>query len=234
MAFREVTTTVNSLFKALTTSLFEKNQFKYGREVLIGLGCIAFTGGSFFAYRWYSVSKNQSAQVAFSEQLEKYYMAHGSDSANWESVGLELKNVSRVNGGTSLSPYFLALQADVLLEQDKHDEALTVMDQMLNEMPSSSPLRNLYQTKRALMALDSDDQARKTSGLQELDTLAHDANNKNADVALFYLGRYHWVAGDEEQARIAWQELVDQQQHELVAPSPWAQEARTLLQQIAS
>jgi len=107
-----------------------------------------------------------------------------------------------------------------LLNQNKREEALTTLDTMINTMPESIML-SLYQTERALIQLDSDDESVKSTGLNTLISLAHDTNNKNRDTAQFYLGGYYWAKNDINAAREIWQQLVDEQHDEKLAPSPW-------------
>ena len=73
----------------------------------------------------------------------------------------------------------------------------------------------------------------RESGVSSLVQLARDTENKNNDIALFYLGKYYWEIGKFDDAKNTWQELVDGNWFEKSAPSPWVNEAKTKLQQLA-
>lgn len=80
---------------------------------------------------------------------------------------------------------------------------------------------SLYKMEQALIQMDNEDEAIKTTGLNTLVDLAQDMNNAYRDSAQFYLGRYYWAMDDVDAARKIWQQLVDEQRDEKLAPSPW-------------
>ena len=75
--------------------------------------------------------------------------------------------------------------------------------------------------EKALIQLDSADESLKSSGLDTLKNLASDQHNTYRDSAQFYLGRYYWAMDEVDAARTVWQQLVDEQHDEKLAPSPW-------------
>ena len=129
-------------------------------------------------------------------------------------------------------PYYLSFQADGLLKQGKKNEAIGVMDEMIQHMPVSSPLLPLFKTKRALIKLDSDDEAIQQEAVQELEVLAKDSDNQFQDLAQFYLGRYYWSNDQIVEAKQVWQQLVDEQRKQRLAPSPWAEEVKNVVETI--
>jgi hypothetical protein len=95
-------------------------------------------------------------------------------------------------------------------------------------MKSSSPLYTLYATKRALIAIDLG----KEEGLEQLKTLGYDENNKQRDVALYYLGLYYWSNNDIDGARQVWETLVSLKKADPKATSEWMNMADKKLEQI--
>ena len=88
---------------------------------------------------------------------------------------------------------------------------------------TTSPILPLYQTEQALIQLDMPNDDIRNRGLQSLKTLASDQTNIYRDTAQFYLGRYYWAIDDIESAQNIWQQLIDEQHDEKMAPSPWVQ-----------
>lgn len=88
-------------------------------------------------------------------------------------------------------------------------------------MMPGSPVISLYKIEQALIQMDSADQTIQTIGLNALTELAEDTNNIYRDSAQFYLGRYYWAMDNITAARKVWQQLVDEQRDEKLAPSPW-------------
>ena len=62
--------------------------------------------------------------------------------------------------------------------------------------------------------------------------LAQDKNNKNRDMAQFYLGLYYFSADNLADAKKVWLELVEQST-DTKNSSPWAQEAEQKLASLA-
>jgi hypothetical protein len=71
-------------------------------------------------------------------------------------------------------------------------------------------------------------------GLDLLHTLAHDPKNSVADYAAYYLGYYHWVKGDSQAARDAWQVLETfKSETRPEGSSPWLAAAQKKLSLLA-
>ncbi len=195
----------------------------------IALACLGLVvlGGVYFGYSWYVTKREQAAQKIFSECMHEYMEAYSGQTA-WVNVQELSKLGYEQHASSSMAPYFLALQADALVQENKKQEAVAVLDTMLAHMSSTSPVYGVYQLKRALLMLDTDD----ALGLEQLKKLAQNSSNKNRDAALYYLGLYHWSKDSFDQARESWQELVDLM-HNQEANSPWAVLAQKKLQQAA-
>ncbi len=214
--------------------LFGKHsqKIKYKKQILSVCLILAVLGFSYLGYRWYVVNREQKAQQAFSEYMQDYFYAVKENNPEWDRVGSLFSYGHNQYSSSYLAPYFLSLQADVQLKQGQTDQAIATLQKVIEALPSSSPLLSLIQTKKALIQLDSNDQAMQENGVQTLVQLARNTENKNNDIALFYLGQYYWSSNKIEEATKIWQELVDNHWFEKGAPSPWVQEARSKLQQL--
>ena len=204
---------------------------KYSKPVYTVLLCALVGVSAYSAYGWYATHKEQAAQKVFAECIHEYQKAL-VDSKMWPNVDMVFKHGYKQHSASTLAPYFLAYRADALYQQDKKDEARELMNQMVQKIPASSPVYNVYRTKMALMNIDGDDADVKQSGFKELETLAHDAKNINRDEALYYLGMYHWSNNELAQAKTVWQELAAMQGADKQSRSPWASAVEEKLQQI--
>ncbi len=207
------------------------NSYKYSRHAMALVLVGALCAGGFYGYRWYAQHREQAAHKIFAECVHEYERAQKNPAVlpNAEQV---FKAAYEKHSSSRLAPYFLVYRADILIQQKKLNEAVQVMSDALRIMPTSSPVYNLYMTKRALMRIDLGGQEKET-GLQELTNLAHDAKNNNRDMALYYLGLYHWSNNELFQARKVWQELVAMpKQDDQQGKSAWADIVADKLNQI--
>jgi predicted negative regulator of RcsB-dependent stress response len=192
--------------------------------------------GVYFGYRWYTVSREQTTQLALAEHVQELQriIAGPKDMMPAQLAQLEsaLSFDYLRHKNSSIALFFLLMQADVQIKQDKQAEAISTLQQVLNTLPAHSPLLSFIKTKRALLQLDGSDDAMQQVGLQELMWLGHDKNNKQSDLALFYLGRYYWAHDKLDEAKAVWQELLAIPEYTQSFPSPWAREAQEALTQI--
>ena len=233
MSFNLVVTEIkNTLVSSLDRLFGRDGNFKYGKQLALAVGLLAVSSAAFFGHRWYVGYRERAAQKQFAYYLAEVARAHKADTSYaWQQAGSLFKVGYDQNKSSYLAPYFLVYQAHSLFKEGKHEQAIDVLDSAIGQM-SASPLINLYKTKRALMLLDIADAQSQGRGVQELEELGNDASNIYADVALFYLGRYYWVQDNVDEAKVVWQKLVDSQQVEKIAPSPWASEAAVYLDSI--
>lgn len=174
----------------------------------------------FFAYRLWSIKRERAAQYDFSALMTEYETISQDQNPEWDVLLKKFEKNYEKHSGSSLLPYYLSYKVRILLNQNKKDEALTTLDKMIDAMPGS-PILALYEMERALIQVDGDDEGLKTAGLDTLKKLAQDAHNAYRDSAQYYLGRYYWAMNDIDAAREIWQQLVDEQHDEKLAPSPW-------------
>jgi hypothetical protein len=206
----------------------------YMKPILATIGIIILGTGVYLGYRWYVVSREQKAQKLLSEYVQDYALAQKSgNQEEFQRIEALFAYGYNQHRSSNLAPYFLAMQAEAQLKQNKQDEALATLHTLVATLPSSSPMAPLFKTKHALLSLDNKDEAIRDAGLQELVAVARDNQFGYNDMALFYLGRYYWSQNNVQEAKKIWQELVDMRSlDQSSAPSPWAQEAQQKLKQL--
>lgn len=182
----------------------------------------------FFAYKWWVIKRERAAQYDFASLMTEYDTVSHEKDPQWSALLEKFEKNYDKHSHSSLLPYYLGYKVQILLAQDKKDEALATLNSMIATMPAS-PLLALYEMERALMQLDSADEQVKVTALQMLKNLANDTDNMFRDSAQYYLGRYYWSQNNIEDAREIWQKLVDEQRDEKMAPSPWVDHVQTQL-----
>lgn len=205
-----------SSFWATTIRTLEEQS----KPLSIVFSCLLLLSMLLFTYKWWSAKKERDAQYDFSILMTEYETMSQEKNPEWENLLKKFEKNYEKHSGSSLLPYYLNYKVKILLHQDKKDEALALLDKVVADI-AHSPLLSLYQMERALLQLDSEQPEVKTTGLNTLIHLAHDTHNAYRDSAQFYLGRYYWAMNDLDAARTIWQQLVDEQRDEKLAPSPW-------------
>jgi cytochrome c-type biogenesis protein CcmH/NrfG len=206
---------------------------RYIRIIGITIGAFLALTAGYFVYRWYVVSREQNAHAAIANYMHDFQLAMKADTpAEWQRIDGLLALGYKQYKDSNLAPFFLLLRADALVRQDNAVEAVNVLQNAIHELSARSPIMPLFKTKKALILVDSKDEIMQKEGVQDLIQLARDKNNQCNDVALFYLGRYYWTHDNVQDAKKAWQELVDSNAMEKAYPSPWAAEAKKALKQI--
>ena len=182
--------------------------------------CAMAFAASSFAYKLWSAKRERAAQYDFSALMTEYETMSQDKNPEWDTLLAKFEKNYEKHSGSSLLPNYLSYKVRILLHQGKNEEALATLDTIIAAVPGSVML-SLYEMEKALIQLDSADESVKSTGLSALTNLAHDTHNKNRDSAQFYLGRYYWAKNDTDAARAIWQQLVDEQHDEKLAPSPW-------------
>lgn len=213
----------NSIFGTISSTIQAQS-----KSLSIVFFCAVTLLVASFGYKLWSAKKERAAQYDFSALMTEYETMSQDKNPEWDALLTKFEKNYEKHSGSSLLPYYLGYKVRILLHQDKRDEALATLDTMITDMPGS-PVIALYKMERALMQLDSADEATKEAGLSALHTLAHDAHNDYRDSAQYYLGRYYWAQNDIHAAKQIWQQLVDEQRDEKLAPSPWVQHVQDKL-----
>ncbi len=204
-------------------------KFKYIKHIMVGIALLGVVGSTFLMYRFWVVYRERASQKVFAESVEKYNVAFQSEAPDWEDIAVLFEKQYQQNTRSYLAPYLLQYKAEALLQQGRKSEAVEVMDRVIGQLQASSPLLPLLKTKRALIKLDIPDEVMNQAGLEELEDLVRDTKNQFKDVSLFYLGRYYWSTDRIAQAKQVWQQLVNEQRQQKLAPSPWADEVKEKL-----
>ncbi len=234
---------VKSFYKSMmrnTVAWWQDISTMYRLAVVAGLLVLGVAGG-YGGYRWYKITVETSAQKSFSDCMYVYKEAlnrsiqpstqeQEKQGKNlWEEAEIAFKLAYQQHTHSDLAPFFLAFQSDALMHQGKTPEALELLDTAINKIGKKSPYNALYRIKRALIQIDNE--ALRSNGLQELEKLKNEKNNKFKDMTLFYLGSYFWSMNDLDQARSIWQQLIDEFGTDTEGPgvSPWVNQAKAVL-----
>jgi|SRR5438477_6700176 len=205
----------NSVFGTISRTIQAQS-----KPLSIVFFCALALVASSFAYKLWSAKRERAAQYDFSALMTEYETMSQDKNPEWDVLLQKFEKNYEKHSSSSLLPNYLSYKVRILLNQGKREQALATLDTIIAAVPGSVML-SLYEMERALIQLDSADESVKAIGLNALINLAHDENNKNRDSAQFYLGRYYWAKNDTDAARTIWQQLVDEQHDEKLAPSPW-------------
>jgi len=201
------------------------NQMYY---FMIALSIVVFVLSCVFGYWFWTKHKDKIAQRDFGTLTLEFHKVSQEKSPSWDALFEKFQNGFNKHAHSSMAPYYLAYQARILLEQNKLEDALLVLNELTSRY-SSFPLINAFKMEKALVGLNVNDEKIVQESLADLRLLAYDVNNQFKDTALFYLGRYYWFVNQLEEARQAWQTLLDEQRDEKIAPSPWTEEVKSYL-----
>lgn len=213
----------NSVVKNISRFMYTND-----KNILRAVMFVAFLIVLFFARKLWIVNKEQSAQYDFAALMTEFDTVSREKDPQWSSLLEKFETQYKKHSSSSLLPYYLGYKVQILLAQDKKEEALVTLDNMIAGMPGSS-LIALYEMERALIQLDVDDAKLNEVGLEMLKVLAQDKGNMHRDSAQYYLGRYYWANNQVADARAIWQQLVDEQRDEKMAPSPWVDQVQQQL-----
>jgi predicted negative regulator of RcsB-dependent stress response len=192
----------------------------YSKHISIAFFTLLSAGLLFFGYQMWITKKTQAAQYDFSSLITEYETALTTPDFEWDALLEKFNAQCDKHASAPLLPYYQAYKVQILLQQNKRQEALALLDFMIAHMTDDS-LTTLYEMERAMVQLDDSDTAVREIGVATLKMLAHDTENIFRDSAQYYLGRYYWAHNQIDDARTVWQLLVDEQHDEKLAPSPW-------------
>lgn len=208
---------------------------RYLKQIMIAVIIVLCAAGGYFGYRAYTVSREQKAHHTFAAYMQDFSSASQADSPQeWERMIQLAEHGYRQHKESNIAPLFLSLKADAYIKRGEMVEAIDTLQQAIDLLPTSSPVLPLLQIKQSLLQLDTDDDALSKVGLQQLISLVRDTNSSLKDMALFYLGRYYWAHDQIEDAKKAWQELEDSSWQDKAYPSPWMQEVKQKLKEVAA
>lgn len=195
---------------------------RYGTPVLFTVLALAALSAIYVGYRWYATNKEQNAQYACSMLIDEYMNLQKKENPDYQLFAGKAAASYAQHRKTSVAPYIGLLAVDAHLKLGNHTQAVEVMDTLVTATAHNAVVADLFKTKQALLMIDAADASQKEEGLKKLALLADNSDNPHRDYALYHLGLYYWNDNNLPAARVAWQELVESQEVELRAPSPWA------------
>lgn len=197
---------------------------RYGNYLL----AILIAGSaSWFGYKYYRNWSEQKSFTQFAESIDDYNKLALRDgkSSEWQDIQTGLSARAQSNSGSSLAPYFSALQADAQIKEGNIDGALATYDKLLAKLPKNSPLYPLYVIKQALIKTDATQESVRVDGMKILELIALDPKSPVQDMALYYLGYFAWAANDLTTAEKYFDILIKNSQD-----SVWAKMAMAKLE----
>lgn len=204
---------------------------KFSRAVTVIALVVGIGYGGFRIYRWRIESREAQAQVVFSESMRLYHQAKAS-LEKWDDVVGAFALGYEQHRSSSLAPFFQLFQAQAMERQGKSAEAVRLTRTALETLKPTNPLYGFYQTKLALMQLDSADATVSEVGLKELKMCGLDESNRARDMALFYLGLHYWDNDDIENAGETWEKLKSLKVQEGKEVSPFVALAEQKIKQL--
>ncbi|HLJ31519.1 MAG TPA: hypothetical protein VKU36_03725 [Candidatus Babeliales bacterium] len=199
-----------------------------GKHLCMLFSFFALIIGLFFAHKLWVGHREKAAQYDFSILMTEYETLLRDKDAQWSELLEKFEKNYAKHSSSSLLPYYLGYKVQILLHQNRKDEALATLDTMITNLVGS-PLLALYEMERALIQLDSDNGELQNAGLKTLQSLATDTDNMHRDSAQYYLGSYYWAHNEVDKAHEMWKQLVSEQRDEKLAPSPWVQQVQQQL-----
>jgi hypothetical protein len=196
---------------------------RYGTPILFTLLGVAALSAIYLGYRWYGTHKEQHAQYACSMLIDEYMNLQKQENPDYGNFAVKAENTYMRHKNTAVAPYIGLLAVDAYLYLENHDQAVAIMDKLATQAANNPVTGDLFKVKQALLMIDSADDTKKEGGYKQLEFLADNMENKHRDYALYHLGLYHWNRDNLTAARAVWQELMDTQEVEMRAPSPWAE-----------
>lgn len=170
------------------------------------------------AFHSYKVYQGKRVQRILSESLQEFQIAMNVAQPQWGEVQLMNELGAQQASGSSLQPFFLVMRAQALAQQHKFDEAIPLMQQAIDGLPSYSPYKIYFVLTKSLMQLDAS-QEEKDKGLASLQALSEDVANPYRDAALYHIGDYYFALNETAKARDVWVQLVEQSA--IFKGSPW-------------
>jgi predicted negative regulator of RcsB-dependent stress response len=196
----------------------------YRRELLIAVCAVIVTLAGIAGYRSYRYAAEVSADRAMAE-IRKYMNApvgkpeelpaaralgdvsFATQADKQNKVISLLRAAYTDHRRAGIAPLFGGMLADGLYEQGNVEEALRVLDEVIVAM-SDKNMRALYELRRAVVYLESDDEGKREKGASELYRLAEQENTAAQQIALYYAGYYHWSIKQFSEAKNYWSQLT--------------------------
>lgn len=194
----------------------------------------AFLFGGYYYFRVYRTAQDAQATATLTEVLSEVTRAASKPEA-WQDVELAARTAYDQNSSSLIAPYFLAIEAEALVEQGKVDQGREQLASVVATLPKNQPLTSFYTLKLARMQLESSDEAVRKQGMDSLQALAQDTQALVQDEALYRLGTVYAQEKNNEKARETFKQLVDtfKEHKDTPGESVWASLAQEQIDRLA-
>ena len=234
--------TENLLFEYL------KKAFGFRKQILIAGGSMLLLAVLFVGYSMRQQGREERAHKAWVELYKDFVNAPVDTNADperatintfstandkWKATVHACEQAYNQHSGTHLAPYFLAVQADALLNQTPADKvgAVALLDRMLKNVGVPA-MRDTYLIKKALIELDIPE--KEAQGVKTLTVLAGQESHFLQDYVLYQLGAYYWTKMKWLEVKNYWNMLLLKYSETATVPSVWASLVKEKLNLITS
>jgi predicted negative regulator of RcsB-dependent stress response len=218
---------IMNIWRMFDSLIYGKNSldtlfYRYLKAILVIFVVFLLFFGLYFGRKQWISWRDQAAQKSLakmSKRLKKYQDGTLDTSGIIElhaKIAAEKEQFSQA----TIAPYFLALQAQVFVQEGKLDQAAETLKSAI-AMTENVIIKSQLETARALILLD---EAPEQGIVVLQDLIAHEENPLR-DVAQFYLGRYYWTHDNVELALVIWKDFLQEQAGHGVSQSPFRPEA---------
>lgn len=190
--------------------------------------------GGYYYFRVYRVEQDARAHATLTEVLAEVSRASGKPEV-WQDVEMAARTGYRSHSNSALAPYFLAIEADALVQQGKVDEGREQLASVVGTLPAQAPLTQLFALKLARMQVSSPDQEIHSKGIAGLQALAKDTRSVVHDEALYRLGKVLAHENQTQEARQAFEQLITtyKETKDAAGQSVWASLAQEQIDRLA-
>jgi|GEM_PF-908420 len=220
---------------------------EYKKQVIVGIifaGCLSCV---VVGYHFYKRNLQVKAHQTLIGAL-KYYEApvkvkrdetdfsslqFTSEKEKWTKVEEAFRDAYQNYKSSTLAPMFLAYQADALLNLDKHEEALKVLQNAIDLMDNEN-VADFYRVKLALMQMDSSQENLRQEGFGLLKKLAETQQSIAQEKALYHIGGYYWSQKKYAEAQNYWNQLLLKFDRDPKIPSVYAESVKSKLRLITA
>lgn len=214
---------------------FLNNGAAYYKKLLWIVIGLAFVSTVYFGYRLCTYCRNKKVQKDLYGLLENYQQlqkdAAELKSVDWLAFDEALQTTYAKNSQAPIASWLLVLQARERIQREDIEGARASMNAATQTLQGSA-ISSFIMVSDALIHMDSADEVVRAQGVEKLIALARDAKNIYADMALYHLGRYYWIFDQIDEAKQAWQDLLERYGNVYESPSPWVPLAQELLEQL--
>jgi predicted negative regulator of RcsB-dependent stress response len=178
--------------------------FKWAAALLVGIGLIV-------GWRAWAAHRREASQELLASAVHSYDQARASGApaeGELDRVAGELQTVIERGGSGTTGQLARLYRGSALFQLGRMDEAATELGSVLESkaLPPTLAATAAALLVRVHLAAGREDQA--TALLTA--AIEHPEETIPADQALLSLGRIHAAGGNADEARVAWQRIIDE------------------------